>query len=161
MQAKYHHLRLEDRHIIHALRKLGVSNRGIAKELGVAESTISREIRRNSGLKGYRPNQAHRIACERKAKTRRKHLITGDLKQEVEVRLAEFHSPEQISGSMAAKGVEGPSNQTIYAHIGRDRKAGGSLYRNLRRGGRRYYRKTTKGAGRGKIPCASGLDVLI
>ena len=155
---KYRHLRLEDRYIIHALRKLGISNGGIAGELGVCEPTVSREIRRNSGLKGYRPKQAHRKACVRKARCRRKRLISGELQGEVEARLAGFHSPEQISGSMAAKGVEAPSHQTIYTHIRRDRKAGGSLYRSLRRGGRKYYRQHTKGSGRGKIPERVGIE---
>jgi len=95
VQTKYHHLRLEDRHIIHALRQLGISNGDIAEEPGVAEPAISREIRRNSGLKGYRPKQAHRKACASRAKTRRKHLIVGSLKREVEARLTEFHSPNR------------------------------------------------------------------
>ena len=155
---KYRHLHLQDRYTIQALRKLGVSSAGIAEELGVSESTISREIRRNSGLKGYRPKQAHRKACERKARSRRDRVIVGEIKDEVESRLAEFHSPEQISGSIAANGLEAPSHQTIYTHIRRDRKAGGNLYRSLRRGGRKYYRRHTKGSGRGKIPDRVGIE---
>ena len=80
MPTKYRHLRLEHRHVIHALlRKQGFSNAEIADELGVDESTISREIKRNSGLRGYRPLQAHRKACERKARRRRERLIQGGL----------------------------------------------------------------------------------
>ena len=38
----------------------------IANIIGVHRSTISREIRRNSGCKGYRPRQAHGKALERR-----------------------------------------------------------------------------------------------
>ena len=34
----------------------------IARAIGVHKSTISREIRRNRGLRGYRPKQAQRLA---------------------------------------------------------------------------------------------------
>ena len=40
----------------------------IAKEIGVHKSTISRELRRNRGKKGYRPKQAHAMAVERRTK---------------------------------------------------------------------------------------------
>jgi len=59
---------------------------------------------------------------------------------------------------MAVKGIEGRGHQTICAHIGHDRKAGGSLYRSLRRKGKKYYRKITKGTGRGKIPGRVGIE---
>ena len=36
----------------------GLSNRTIADKLGFHKSTIGREIRRNTGLRGYRPKQA-------------------------------------------------------------------------------------------------------
>lgn len=62
---KYKHLSQEQRYHIYALRKAGFSQKFIAQELQVSPSTICREIRRNKGLKGYRPQQAHRNACTR------------------------------------------------------------------------------------------------
>ena len=38
------------------------SMRAIAEQLGRSPSTISREISRNTGLRGYRPKQAQRLA---------------------------------------------------------------------------------------------------
>ena len=63
---KYKHLSQEQRYHIYALRKAGFSQKFIAQELRVSPSTICREIRRNKGLKGYRPQQAHRNACTRR-----------------------------------------------------------------------------------------------
>lgn len=34
--------------------------------IGVHKSTISREFHRNSGLRGYRPQQAHRLCLQRR-----------------------------------------------------------------------------------------------
>ncbi|MCD4754024.1 MAG: helix-turn-helix domain-containing protein, partial [Anaerolineaceae bacterium] len=42
--------------------KTGYSQIEIAREVGVHKSTISREIQRNRGLRGYRPKQAQRLA---------------------------------------------------------------------------------------------------
>ena len=46
---------------------LGLSQTQIADKLKVHKSTISREIKRNSGLKGYRSKQAQRTAEQRQA----------------------------------------------------------------------------------------------
>jgi len=47
-------------------RKRGHFQVEIAKLIGVNKSTVSRELRRNHGWRGYRPNQAHRLALERR-----------------------------------------------------------------------------------------------
>lgn len=46
--------------------KQGFDQTKIAKHNGVHKSTISREIRRNHGKRGYRYKQAHRLALERR-----------------------------------------------------------------------------------------------
>jgi len=38
----------------------------IASLVGVHKSTVSREIRLNRGLRGYRPKQAHQLALNRR-----------------------------------------------------------------------------------------------
>ena len=45
----YKHLSLEERHYIEVERKLGTSMNKIADVLGRSQSTLSREIRRNTG----------------------------------------------------------------------------------------------------------------
>jgi len=158
MPKHYRHLRLENRHTISALCKLGMSFREIAEETGFNETTISREIARNSGERGYRPEQAHKKSLERRAKSRRSRVVIGDMKVEVEAKLRDFHSPEQINGQLKKEGFEAPSHQAIYDYVARDRKAGGDLFRSLRHGGKRYRRRHTKGEGRGKIPARTGIE---
>ena len=55
----YTQLTQEERYQIYALNKAGHSQTEIATLLERDKSTISRELRRNRGLKGYRPKQAH------------------------------------------------------------------------------------------------------
>ena len=55
----YAQLAEEQRYQIYALMKAGHRQTKIAAVVGVHESTISREVRRNRGLRGYRPLQAH------------------------------------------------------------------------------------------------------
>jgi hypothetical protein len=58
----------DERIAIADLHGTGVSVREIARQLGRAPSTISRELRRNaSAAKGYRPFEAHRCAIARRA----------------------------------------------------------------------------------------------
>ena len=61
----YKHLSLTDRHYIELERKMGTSANKIAKALNRSQSTVSREIVRNSGERGYRHQQADRKAQER------------------------------------------------------------------------------------------------
>jgi IS30 family transposase len=53
----YHQLTLEERYQIYAFKKAGFTQSQIACEIGVAKSTISRQLRRNRRGRGYRPNK--------------------------------------------------------------------------------------------------------
>lgn len=53
----------EERYQIHAYLKAGFNQSEIALEMNRDKSTISRAILRNSGLRGYRPQQAQRLAA--------------------------------------------------------------------------------------------------
>ena len=59
---KYTQLTQEQRYQIYAFLKAGFLQTEIASEIGVHKSTISREIKRNRGKRGYRPKQAHLMA---------------------------------------------------------------------------------------------------
>lgn len=61
----YTQLAREQRYQIYALKKAGLSQTRMADLIGVHKSTISRELRRNSGQRGYRPRQAHLLAQQR------------------------------------------------------------------------------------------------
>ena len=62
----YKQLTREERYQISALLKMGHNQTEIAKMLGKDKSTISREIKRNSGKYSYHPNLAHKKAGGRR-----------------------------------------------------------------------------------------------
>jgi IS30 family transposase len=76
MAKTYKHITRDMRCEIHALKKIGMTHAKIAEQVGVDQSSISREIKRNTGERAYRPDQADRLAQERRsaASTRKKKL---------------------------------------------------------------------------------------
>jgi len=133
------------------MKKDNKSQAEIARTIGFSQGTISKELKRNSGQRGYRPKQAQAKALERRESKRpRKSVITESLADQIIVRLEAKHSPEQICGGLALTGQQ-VSTSTIYRHLRQDRKAGGQLHLNLRINGHRRYRHRNK-ASRVKIP---------
>ena len=128
---QYTQLTREQRYQIYALRKAGLSQKEIAQILAVHKSTISREIRRNSGQRGYRPKQAHRFAESRRASAV-KSRITPDTWNLVKQLLREDWSPEQISGWLKREYRIAVSHETIYQFVLVEKQQGGDLYRHLR-----------------------------
>ena len=55
---EYKQLTKEERIEIYAMMQAGKQQIMIAADLGVHPSTVSRELTRNTGLRGYRPKQA-------------------------------------------------------------------------------------------------------
>lgn len=151
MPTTHRHLCHRDRSTIQDLLKQGLNQSEIAEAIGVHPSTVSRELTRNTGQRGYRPKQSGYLAAAKKVTQRKKRKITGEVALEVESRLRELHSPEQISGAMVKEGLAAPSPETIYRHIVRDKKAGGELFVCLRINGIRRYRCRVKGPW-SKIP---------
>jgi IS30 family transposase len=60
----YTHLTQDERYQIAILAKAGHDQSEIARLMSRHKTTISRELRRNRGLRGYRPKQAHE--CSRR-----------------------------------------------------------------------------------------------
>ena len=58
----------EQRYQIKALLQANQSPTKIAEIIGVDRSTIYRELKRNTGLRGYRPKQAHEKALNSQAR---------------------------------------------------------------------------------------------
>jgi IS30 family transposase len=126
----------------------------IADTLGVHKSTISRELQRNRGKRGYRPKQAHQFALQRRKKTRKR--ITADIWTLVEEKLRQDWSPEQIAGRFKEEGIA-ISHEHIYQYIYADKRVGGDLWKHLR-----CQKKRRKRVGsydrRGKIPNRKSID---
>ena len=93
----YHRLTEVERNQVYALKKAGLTQCAIAEQICVNKSMISRELKRNTGLRGYRPKQAHRLACARQSQISRIRILdaiwtgTGIAKM-----IREDWSPEQI-----------------------------------------------------------------
>jgi IS30 family transposase len=127
----YTQLAQEERYQIYALKKAGHSQAEIAEILDRNPGTVSRELRRNRGLKGYRPQQAHNLALERrqdKARSRIHHQVW----QLVEELIRQDWSPEQIAGRIEIEQGVSISHEWIYQYVYADKHSGGDLYRHLR-----------------------------
>jgi len=127
----YKQLTREQRYQIYALMKAGLSQTAIARIIGVHKSTISREIRRNRGLRGYRPKQAHRFAGIRRTKAVRPRISFATWSR-FEHLLRNDWSPEQISGWLAREYDIRVSHESIYQFILKNKRQGGNLYLHLR-----------------------------
>lgn len=150
--SKYRRVTYEDRCQIYALSKGGTSQESIASVLGVSQSTVSRELRRNRGQRGYRFKQAEAKAQARQAIRRKPRKLTASVRRKVEAKLRQMRwSPEQISGWLRDQGIK-LSHERIYQMIWQDKRDGGNLWRSLRRRGKRYNKRAGKNAGRGLIP---------
>lgn len=132
------HLTLQERGVLDRLNKAGYQQNRIAELMGRHPSTISRELRRNRGQRGYRPKQAQRLADARRLSCRRPaKLEDPQVHADVEQKLTQLWSLDQISGRLRAQHPQEPrrwvSRQTIYNWI--HRRA--PLWKaKLRRGGR-------------------------
>lgn len=129
--SSYTQLTQEQRYQIYALKKAGLNQTEIAVIVGVNKGTISREFRRNSGLRGYRPQQAHTLALGRR-KSKSTLRIIDKTWRLVEQLLREEWSPEQISGWLFTEEKEMLSHEWIYQYVLKDKDQGGNLYRHLR-----------------------------
>jgi IS30 family transposase len=132
----YSHLSEQERDQIAAERAAGRSLGAIARQLGRAKATISREVRRNALPSGrYSPLHAAGAYIWRR---RRAALIEKDVRLQTFVvdRLAEGWSPEQIAGwlkSGAERGLRAIGCETIYAFIYRAGQKAAELWRYLAR----------------------------
>jgi len=111
--------------------KANHTHSNIADLLSVHKSTISRELRHNSGLRGYPLSQAHRRCLERRDKKARPRIKPSTWLL-VERLLREQWSPEQISGWLQCEHDIGISVEWIYHYTLEDKQSGGTLYKPLR-----------------------------
>lgn len=89
---------LAERDEIAVLHARGVSAREIARALGRAPSTISRELRTGGGNRGYRAGTAQQRAWQRARRPKPGKLASNDrLREHVQTELVKKRSPEQIS----------------------------------------------------------------
>ena len=138
----------------------GCSICSIARTLGRAPSTVSREIRRNGGRLRYRANRADEAAWERARRPKICKLVQNrQLAHRVAGKLKELWSPEQIAGWLQRTSPEEENSQVSHETIYRSLfiQARGALKKELlqhlrrTRGMRCSRHHTQKTADHGRI----------
>jgi IS30 family transposase len=155
----YKQLTQYHRYHIRIYLKAGYSLSGVARRLGVHKSTVSREIRRNSGHKGYRPRQAHEKAMTRRYAAPKRIKMTPASIDLINHFIRKDFSPEQVSGHLARKHELRISHETIYKHIWSDKRNGGSLYKHLRHSSRKYRKRYGSKERRGRMKGRVSIDL--
>jgi len=152
----YTQLTPEQRYQIYALKKANHNQTEMASIIGVHKSTIGRELARNGGQRGYRPKQAQELADARQQAAHQPRIrpATWTL---VESWLRQQWSPEQISGRLKLEKQASVSHERIYQYIYTNKRAGGSLYLNLRcqKTRRKRYGSNDR---RGQLPNRRSID---
>ncbi len=157
MSKKYRRLCAQDRKVIYNMNQADFGQAEIAQAIGFSQPTISKELRRNKGKRGYRHKQAGELAKARQQKKCRAKVITGAVKQQVDARMLLKHSPDQISKKLKLQNIH-VSHETIYQYILGDRESGGLLWKQLRINGTRRYRRRNKAGRDEKIPNRVDID---
>lgn len=155
----YKRVTAEERQLIYRWIQEGHKQSEIAQRLSRNAGSISREISRNTGLRGYRPKQAHEKA-QVQAKRTGPRRFTAEVQADAETRIKEGWTPAIIGGRARLEGRPWVCAETIYKHVYADAKAGGTLWKNLPRAKRKRRRRCPRqdGRGRGQIPNQRRID---
>ncbi len=147
----------EERWLIDRWRQAGASLREVARRLGRAASSISRERLRHTGGRGDRPQQSHAQA-QAQAKRPGPRRFTETVRGEAEARLKTGGTPERIGQRARLEGRPWVCQETIDKSIDADAKAGGTLGQPLPRAPRQRQRRCPRQEGRGRIPNQRRID---
>ena len=157
---KYRQLDGEERSALAALQTQRLNRAQIGRYLGRHRSTIGRELRRNAAPYDgrYRAERAQERAVARRKRSRRNQQFGVEELSAVEGLLRAEWSPEQVSGYLRRVARVSISHETIYRHVWRDLRRGGTLHQHLR-GARKHCRKRygrydSRGRLAGKRPIA-------
>lgn len=145
---RYKHLNYQKRFQILAFWKAGYTQRDIAKEIGVHESTISRELKRNItfvrtklGSWQYKHDYAQGNANQRHKEKNKFTKFTEEAKIFVREKLQQNWSPDQISGYAKKHNLFSISGEWIYQFILQDKNKYGKLYLHLRHQNKKYRKR--------------------
>jgi IS30 family transposase len=153
------YLRFEEREEIMRLQAAGLGVRAIAREIGRDPATISRELKRAVGTRGYKASMAQTHADRGRRGRRNAKLATNlRLRREVQTRLKRRESPEQIAGRLKIDFPDEPemwvSPETIYQSLYLQARGGlnRELTAHLRTGRSMRKPRRTPGQRRTRIP---------
>ena len=135
---QYTQLSQDARYEIYAALKSKISLSQIARILNRSKSTISREIQRNQGLRGYRAKQAHEFSRQRRYS--RISSLTDFAYAYICYLIEAGWSPQQIASALVVRGwMDVPCHEWIYQYLYKNKTQGGQLYKSLRH--QKTYRK--------------------
>ena len=154
----FKHLSSEERHYIEIELKNGISQNKIAEKLGRSQSSLSRELARNKGLRGYRHQQAHRMAQQRHQEKNKAVKLTEDIKRQITNYIRLDWSPEQVAGRLQKDGEIKLHHETIYQFIANDKRNEGTLYKHLRHQKKTYRKRYGSAHNRTGIPNRVGIE---
>ena len=126
--------------------KAGHDQSQIAKLLDRHKSTISRELSRNTGSRGYRPKQACEMSADRAQNSRNAPTVEPWVREAACALLCIQWSPEQIASQLPI------SHETVYQHVYADKAQGGTLWKHLRCQKQKRKRYASGRDRRGQIP---------
>lgn len=152
MKPSYTQLTEAERYHLYTMRKQNRSLRDIAKGMGRSHTTLSREVTRNTGQKGYRYQQAHHTAGQRHTEKPKSVKLTKSVIVYIHEKLQARWSPEQICGRLCREQDLLLSPETVYRLVLKDQQQGGHLYRHLRHQAKPYRKRYGRKEYRGCIP---------
>lgn len=154
----YNQLTEHERYQIYALRKAGHTQKEIAELLERSPSTISRELARNTGLRGYRPRQAQQLTDTRRQGAQKARKVTAEVERAIEVLLRQDLSPQQVVDYLARHRGVSLHHETVYQLIYADKARGGDIYKHLRIASKPYRKRYGSNDRRGKIKNRVSID---
>lgn len=154
----YHQLTEVERYQIYALLKAGHSQKEIAALLKRSPATINRELKRNRGLKGYRPAQAQRLSDNRRAAAHKAIKVDDEVRLWIKRLLRQELSPQQVADYLRAHKKISLHHETIYQMVYTDKAKGGNLYKHLRIASKPYRKRYGHYDRRGRIRNRVGID---
>ena len=154
----YNQLTENERYQIYILKKAGYSQVNIALMLGRSPSTISRGLRSNTGLKGYRPKQAQEKAVTRRVSAHKAIKLNPQVLDWIDRLLRQELSPQQVVDYLKRHKAVRLHHETVYRLIYADKIAGGDLYTHLRVASKAYRKRYGSNDRRGKIRNRMSID---
>ena len=154
----YHQLTENERYQIYALLKVGLTQKEIADQLNRSPSTISRELKRNHGLKGYRPAQAQRFSDKRRRYAYKAKKLTDEVVGWIKKLLRQELSPQQVVDYLDKHKDVSLHPETIYLLIYKEKISGGNLHQHLRIASKPYRKRYGSYERRGKIKNRRDID---
>ena len=147
-----------ERNQIYAMNKAGHSQKETAELLGRSASTNSRALRRNRGLRGYRPAEAQRFTQARCREAHKARKIMTEVRGWIATLIRQELSPAQVVDYLARHKHLSLHHETVYRLIYEDKAAGGALYTHLRVASRPYRKRYGHYDRRGRLKNRVAID---